>query len=852
MNTASGLDNGIEGPARWSLRLFGGFELSALPGGERVALPGKRERVLLAHLALSPKGSQPRRKLAALLWGDATDETLLDNLRACIWKLRKALGDTEHRVIASNGEDIVLDAAAFDVDALAFRRLAAQSGRSELEGAANLCSGELLDGLDIESEEFESWRRAEGARYRDQTIDVLTRLMTQLCECGEAEAAIETGTRILRLEPLHEAAIRRLMRLYGESGRRGAAIQLYRTLADALKTELDAQPEAETRAVFAELAHGGEDRTQAPVAPAAAVAPDAPVAPVTPAAADAKAAPFVSVAGPSDASRDPPPAQHPAPADGAPWQAAPQQAKARKLGWILAGTLAAVLAIFLIYQFAPPAGTTAARQQTGVEAAKAVSSSVAGTISIAVLPFANLTADPEQEFFSDGMTDEISGALAKIPDLRVVGRSSAFQFKGENKDLRAIGQALGATHLIEGSVRKAGARLRITAQLVRADNGLQVWSENYDRDLTDVFAIQEDIAKAIAGALRMPLGLSPDEHLVSNRTADPETYQQYLRAKAVFLAQRPAAAVSVLEPFVARNPDYAPAWGLLAVTYAFFPPLERAQLRRPVEEARPVIQAQLDKAEMAARKSILLDPRQVSGYLALASVEAQHKNWVAADDLLHKALALDPNDAESLVHYSVMLNVVGRSKESLRVAEQLIALEPLVPLFKLHVAVVSLVNGQNDAVISILEGTHLEDTVLARAYAATGRFSKAADAILAIPKDRYGDSGQAIEDAVRLLRSAPAKVKVPETLPALPAELSFVYAHVGAPNRVLDEPERALEVGIANAIMLRDLWYPLNAPVFKTERFKAFVRKNGMVDYWRQRGWPDRCRPMGADDFVCE
>src|ERR1700704_5864677 len=128
MATASALDNGIEGPARWSLRLFGGFELGAVPGGERVTLPGKRERVLLAYLALSQNYRQPRRKLAGLLWGDATDETLLDNLRACIWKLRKALGDAEHRVIASEGEDIVLDVSAFEVDTLAFRRLAANVG----------------------------------------------------------------------------------------------------------------------------------------------------------------------------------------------------------------------------------------------------------------------------------------------------------------------------------------------------------------------------------------------------------------------------------------------------------------------------------------------------------------------------------------------------------------------------------------------------------------------------------------------------------------------------------------------------------------------------------------------------
>ena len=148
-----------------------------------------------------------------------------------------------------------------------------------------------------------------------------------------------------------------------------------------------------------------------------------------------------------------------------------------------------------------------------------------------MLPFANLSGDASQEFFSDGMTDEITSALAKVANLRVVGRTSAFQFKGQNKDLRAIGQALGATYLIDGSVRKAGNRVRITAQLIKADDGIGLWTDNYDRELTDVFAIQEDIATAIAGALRVPLGLQQGERLVSNRTSDVESYQDYLRGQ---------------------------------------------------------------------------------------------------------------------------------------------------------------------------------------------------------------------------------------------------------------------------------------------------------------------------------
>jgi adenylate cyclase len=193
--------------------------------------------------------------------------------------------------------------------------------------------------------------------------------------------------------------------------------------------------------------------------------------------------------------------------------APPPRQKRRTVGWT-AGGIAALLAIFLVYEFAPMGDTQASQ------------------FSVAVLPFANLSGDPTQEFFSDGMTEEITSALAKVPDLHVVGRTSAFQFKGQNRDLRAIGQALSVTHLIEGSVRKAGDRLRITAQLIAVADGTHFWAENYDRQLTDVFAIQADVATAIAGALRTPLRLKPGERLLSDQTIDPESFEQYLRRRA--------------------------------------------------------------------------------------------------------------------------------------------------------------------------------------------------------------------------------------------------------------------------------------------------------------------------------
>ena len=244
--------------------------------------------------------------------------------------------------------------------------------------------------------------------------------------------------------------------------------------------------------------------------------------------------------------------------------AAAVRSKPTIVDWTLCGALAVVL-LFMGYQQIAP--TT----QSEVDAAKQAALNPRTGISLAVLPFANLSDDETQVFFSDGITEEIITALARIPDLRVVARKSASQFKGERRDLRAVGQSLGATHLIEGSVRKAGERVRITARLIKADDGVNAWANSYDRELTDVFAIQEEIATSIAGALRMPLGLNPGERLISNRDIDAASYDQFLRGKAAFGRARSGYAeqLALLEPVVARNPNYAPAWAALARAYRF-------------------------------------------------------------------------------------------------------------------------------------------------------------------------------------------------------------------------------------------------------------------------------------------
>src|SRR5262245_58216664 len=318
--------------------------------------------------------------------------------------------------------------------------------------------------------------------------------------------------------------------------------------------------------------------------------------------------------------------QHLAPAD-----SAARQERASRLDWVLAGGIAAVIAIFLFQQFVP-AGSLQGTAKSNGEPAK--SASVSAGISLAVLPFVNLSSDKEQEFFSDGMTEEITSALAKVQNLRVVGRTSAFQFKGENKDLRAIGQALSATHLIEGSVRKDGNEVRITAQLIKADDGTHLWTESYNRELKGVFAMQEEIATAIASALRVPLGLREGQSLVANRTADTESYQDYLRARALVRGRGPlepggplTEAAKLLEQVVARDPSYAPAWGLLGQTYALAPNLTTAFVNGLPDEFRHMA-AETEKAEAAAQQAIQLDPGNIDGHTALAFARTWRGDFV--------------------------------------------------------------------------------------------------------------------------------------------------------------------------------------------------------------------------------
>jgi adenylate cyclase len=518
-----------------------------------------------------------------------------------------------------------------------------------------------------------------------------------------------------------------------------------------------------------------------------------------------------------------------------------------KLDWVLAGAVVLVLG-GLFYQLL--ADSTDAAQPVTAAAPQA------GGISVAVLPLANASGDSGQEYLSDGITDEIASALARVPSLRLVGRSSAYQFKGQAKDLRAIGQTLGATYLIDGSLRRDGNRVRVTAALIKADDGISVWTDTYNRELTDVFAIQEDIAKAIAGALRAPLGLAAGERLVSSRTEDVDSYREFVRGRALLRDRVLDEAITTLESAIARDPNYAPAWALLAQArrslLEYSPLSRRADI--PLAEARAFVQATLDQAEQAARRAIELDPRHDGGYAALAYVEGTRGHWNETDALFAQAFAIDADNPEALYRYAQSLSLVGRLGESLQTFERLLTLEPLVPIYRFQTASSLYVNGRNQASIEMLDATsddsparYYRNRYRAAVYAAVGRYADAADAILSLQGEPQV-TNEGLDVAAGLIRT-PTAVESPASLPAL-GDFSFVYAYIGADERLLDTYERGLEVG--NVSQIQIIWSPSLAKVRQTQRFKTLVRDVGLVDYWRAHGWPDLCRPQGDTDFACD
>jgi TolB-like protein len=512
-----------------------------------------------------------------------------------------------------------------------------------------------------------------------------------------------------------------------------------------------------------------------------------------------------------------------------------------RVGWsssdLMRGSLSVAVALLLTLCVAL---STASAQAPG-----------SGRPVVAVLPLENNSGDPTQDFFAQGMTDEIATALTGVPGIGVVARSSSFQLKQPNSDIKASGAALNASHLVHGSARIADDRVRLSLAVAQAVDGAQLWSKEFEAPRSGVFDLEEEIARNIAAALKAPA--NPDQVLVRSRTRDFEVYLDFLRAK---VAARPrgagplAAAAVFLERVVDREADFAPAAALLAYGYALTPLFAPSLRGGMPDEERKIVERTIPRSDVLARRATTRDPKSAEGFVALAYANMVQRRMLAAEDAFRQALALNPNQADGLHGYSQLLAALGRIKESLAMREHLQKGEPFITNYTADTAEIYWLDGATEKAVAMLQpfrpGRTLE---LALVQASAGRYREAAAAIREMPAANYPPG--MMEAAAKILESAPAKSAAPDMLPRI-GNLSFAYMHVGAPERVLEFYEDEVSAGYFQPISATWFWHPTYAAVRKTERFKKVVRDLGLVEYWGARGWPAQCRPAGMGNFSCE
>ena len=519
-----------------------------------------------------------------------------------------------------------------------------------------------------------------------------------------------------------------------------------------------------------------------------------------------------------------------------------------------AAAVAAAVAWWLSYGREPPT-TAAAVMHTGASSTalqRATSQATAVSVaSVAVMPFANRTGDPDKDYFAEGIAEELINALTKVPDLKVASRTSSFAYRGKETDVRAIAKELGVATVIEGSVRSAGDRVRLTAQLTNAESGYQVWSETYDRDFKDLFELQDDLTREIVAAFRRTLSVDPAGLIRPSRptTTNLDAYILYLRAihsADSYSAANTRGGIDYLKQAVALDPNFAHALGLLALTISNLPETPLAEVER------------------YARRAHELDP--AVGNDALISAEARRGNWVEAEEIF-RALPADNIDPTAYTYHATsVLWPTGKVQDAQREYARTIELAPGVPGAFSNVARIDATLGREaESVRLAARAAELGQDVSTwqtreiyyhnALYA--GRHEEAGRIALDLlpPTLRTPEAQSAVRLVHAAIEDTTQRSAAIEALTGLIARAT--RADVVAKSFALGWYSRldALDEAYALAESLRTdfndqaptrawawLWYPEMTEFRRDARFQPFVTQLGMMPYWEKYGPPDSCK----------
>jgi TolB-like protein/DNA-binding SARP family transcriptional activator/Tfp pilus assembly protein PilF len=605
------------------LKVFGGASIEG-PAGPLGGRAVQRHRLgLLALLAAHPRIN--REKVIAYLWPSAGETRGRRLLSDSIYRIHEGLGC---EAVVGAGDDLRLNPECLSCDVVEFR-LAMQAG--DFQRAVEVYAGPFLDGFFIrDADEFERW----GSRVRDSLAAehqrALEALATAAEEAGDARAAVGWWRQAVATDPLSTRFTVRLVDALARAGDRGAAIRQAQAHSRALQEELGAAADPEVEELLERI------RREPPRPSGPLLAP-----------------PSGAAAGPATRAS----LETSGPGSPAPVQAA---VAARRRRSVPGGHVRTVGALAL-----------AGLVLSGL-VARFVSSRDPvpdGPRAIAVLPFVHLGPDDGQAYLGDGIAEELIGALGGVDGIRVVGRTSAFQFRGRDVHPRQIGRALGVEAIIEGSVRVAGARLRVMARLVDVETGYHLWSETYERPMEDVLRIQDEIVRSIVGTLRGRLAAPPPAGEIAS-LVDAEAYNLYLQGR--FLWHRRTGpdlrrAVQLMEEAVRRAPDYARAHVGLGDAYAvlgfydFLPP----------DEAFPA-------AKASALRALELDRTLAGAHATLGYVALYHEwDWARAEAEFRKAIEHAPSYSTAHQWYANFLTAMGRFPEAEAAMRHAQELDPL-------------------------------------------------------------------------------------------------------------------------------------------------------------------------------
>ena len=484
-----------------------------------------------------------------------------------------------------------------------------------------------------------------------------------------------------------------------------------------------------------------------------------------------------------------------------------------------------------------------------------LSPTVAVRRSIAVLPFVNMSDDPGNEYFSDGMSEEILNLLARIPGLKVIGRTSSFSFKGKNEDLRVIGQTLGVKTVLDGSVRKSGDRVRITAQLVDVSDGAHIWSETYDRTMTDIFAVQDDVAAAIINALQIHVGVVPTR---GRPTEYPEAYTMFLKARVLLNAQKGRDASELLLQAVELDPKFAEAYELLAFSYwqQGGGVLDEAEARRLNGEA--------------AAKALVIDPGLAfaQALYHLASYDRSGLSGIEALERAWREQSGNPAPVRPLIYE---LAARGYLREAHRLAVQLVELDPLSPVANYTLGETLYAIGQTSEAFPPLKFAVGLDNAFAKWFVPAINLAERADDS-AIPQiEAYVEQSGLPSNWVRELvigardpatGQAYLDYRIPQIVASMPEEqagewqryLKRWYLHLGYLDRYYelifeagpnDEMSTDANVLVWEGNLFRRMGFTAHP------RYLEVAESLGIVELWEHRGAPDFCEKVDGE-WVCQ